>query len=208
MSESGAFGDDTVGVVIERMTVSEALLRHQGLLPTQTPELWENLRPPATDDEIADLRRAITPYALCPEYEHLLRWRNGAVAGPGSWWPILDCGPLLSAADAAEHYRRLVEMCEEWQWHRSWLPITHGAWAQVGIELGEHGRGVIVDGSFPDPPVAIAPSLAAVLHATCEVVANVPDFDRPRRLKSSFDAEIKAILAPIYAAYGATPAIS
>jgi SMI1 / KNR4 family (SUKH-1) len=188
------------------LTVTEALSWLEHLLPSRAPRLWESLRPPATDEEIRSLRLAIAPFELPVDYEHLLRWRNGAQPGPGTWWPILDCGPLLSAGEAAKHYRWLVAEAEECQWHRSWLPIVHDAWAQCGVELdGEH-RGVIVDGSFPDPAVAVAPSLAAVLHATCEFVANVPDFDRSRRLKPSFDPETKPLLAPVYEPYGPIPA--
>lgn len=192
--------------MFQRMTMAEALSRLEDLLPSRAPSLWESLRPPATDEDIGSLRQAVAPFELCSECEQLLRWRNGADPVPGSCWPILDCGPLLSASDAAEHYRWMVDEGEEW--HRSWLPFVHDAWAQCGVELSESHRGVIVDGSFPDPPVAIAPSLTAVLHATCEIVANDPEFDRPRRLKPSFDPEMQALLAPIYEPYGPTPTVA
>lgn len=193
---------------MQRISISEALARLESLLPSRAPGLWEGLRPPATDDEIADLRRAIDPFELSPEYEQFLRWRNGAPLGSVTGWPILNCGPILSAVEAAEHYRWMVAEAEEWQWHRSWLPITHDAWSQCGVELDGETRGAIVDGSFPDPPWAVAPSLTAVLHATCEIVANVPDFDRPRRLKPIYDPEMSALIAPIFELYGPTPTIS
>jgi hypothetical protein len=67
----------------------------------------------------------------------------------------------------------MVAEVDEWQWHRSWLPITHDAWSQCGVELEGETRGAIVDGSFPVRP---GPSLPRWL----------PSFTLPARSSPTF----------------------
>lgn len=146
------------------------------------------------------------PVDVVDDWIDLLRWHNG-----GRWsrrsWPLLDPGHVLGVRETIEHYELLCGVTEEWQWHRSWLPITHDSWSQCGIELGGEHRGLIVDGSFPDPPLALAPSLVAMLHATCAVIEAGLQDDEPVRLPHAYvRVRQKELIDPIYALYGEIPA--
>lgn len=131
--------------------MSDVVAWLERLLPAHEPELWASLQPPAEADELESLRQAASPFEVTDEWPELLRWHNGGPWG-GPWWPLLESGHLLGVRESIEHYQWLCANTEEWQWHRSWLPIVHDGWAQCGIELDGDYRGLIVDGSFPDPP--------------------------------------------------------
>jgi hypothetical protein len=184
------------------VTMPAVIAQLEQVLPAHEPELWANLQPPTTDEELTLLRDAVAPFDVVDEWIDLLRWHNG-----GRWsrrsWPLLDSGNLLGVRETIEHYKLLCGVTEEWQWHRSWLPITHDSWSQCGIELtGEH-RGLIVDGSFPDPPRAVAPSLVAMLHATCAVIEAGLQDEEPVRLPHAYvRVRQKELIDPIYALYG------
>ena len=139
------------------LTVSEAITRLEHLLPVHEPDLWASLQPPATPEAVDALRATIAPHDLPSDIVELLSWRNGGPWG-GPWWPILECVHLLSTDEIIDHYGWLCENTDEWQWCRSWLPIAHEGWNQCGIELDGEQRGLVVNGSFPDPPVPWAPS--------------------------------------------------
>lgn len=188
------------------MTMQEVIARLEQMLPAHEPELWESLRPPAAEEELALLREAVAPFDVVEEWIDLLRWHNGG-QWSRRWWPLLNSGHLLNVGETIEHYKLLCEITEEWQWRRSWLPITHDSWQQCGIELdGEH-RGLVIDGSFPDPPRPIAPSLVAMLHATCAVIEAGLQDEEPVRLAHAYvRVRQKELIDPIYALYGTVPA--
>lgn len=189
------------------LTVSEAITRLEHLLPLHEPDLWASLQPPATPDAVDALRATIAPHDLPSDFVEVLSWRNGGPWG-GPWWPILECGHLLSTDEIIDHYRWLCGNTDEWQWRRSWLPIAHDGWNQCGIELDGEQRGLVVNGSFPDPPAPWAPSLVAVLHATCAALeAKLPS--QPRVFKGpEFESWIEkqaAVVAATYGPYGGLP---
>ena len=88
--------------------MSEVLARLESLLPSRAPGLWEGLRPPATDDEIQRLRRAVDPFELCPEHEQLLRWRNGAPLETERWRSTPGAGDLLTRREEITRLRMQV----------------------------------------------------------------------------------------------------
>jgi hypothetical protein len=134
------------------------------VLPDRAPQLWQSRRPPASPADLDALRRAVDPYEVPDEVLALLRWANGQQGNSPSW-PSVDCGPLLSATQAAEHYSWLRDETEIWQWNPLWLPVTHEGWYQAGVEMTSDHPGAVIDGSFPDPEVrVVAPSLAAMLE--------------------------------------------
>jgi hypothetical protein len=121
----------------------------------------------------------------------------------------VDAGHLLSAGEGVEHYRWLCDETEEWVWHRSWLPIAHEGWYQCGVELDGEQRGLIVNASFPDAAVPLAPSVPAMLHATCATIeAGIPSrpavFEGPEF--ESWLARRAAVVRVTYENYGGLPA--
>lgn len=187
-----------------KMTMPQVLSKLAKLLPSHEPELWESLQPPATGQELELLRESVAPFQVPRDWIELLRWHNGGPWG-GPWWPILECGHLLGTTEATEHYRWLCENTEEWQWHRSWLPIAHEGWNQCGIEGAGDERAHVVDGSFPDAARRIAPSLPALLHATCATIeASIPS--RPTEFSGatydSWRASRDAVVKAAYEEYG------
>ena len=129
------------------------------------------LRPPATEDDLDELRRAIDPYEIPPELVALLRWHNGQERSRASrdLLPIAE-GPLLGTSEAQDVNDFLRNKCEPWQWCPLWVPILQERWSQVGVEVSTEGPGIIIDASFPDPEVQVlSSSLAALLHATADM---------------------------------------
>jgi hypothetical protein len=176
----------------------------QALLPSHEPELWESLQPPATGQALELLRLSVALFEVPTDWIELLRWHNG---GPwdGPWWPILECGHILGTTEVIEHYRWLCENTEEWQWHRSWLPIAHEGWSQCGIDGAGDEQGHVVDGSFPGAARRIAPSVPAVLHTTCATIeAGMPS--RPTEFSGatydSWRASRDAVVKATYEEYG------
>jgi hypothetical protein len=136
----------------------------------------------------------------------LLAWRNGGAWG-GPWWPIIDCGHLLGAGEAVDHYRWLCENTEEWQWRRSWLAVAHEGWNQCGVELNGHYQGLVIDGRFPDPPRPVAASLVALLHGSSAVLeAGLQHEERAETADGTYArVQQTALLRPNYQLYGSTP---
>jgi hypothetical protein len=121
-----------------------------------------------SDSELEALVRVIDPYEIPTDMTALLRWADGQTDG-GNWWPSMECGPLLSARRAAEHYAWLRENVEDWQWSAAWLPIAHDGWNQAALEIAPEGTGVVIDASWPDPARLLA-TLAVMLDVTAEMV--------------------------------------
>jgi hypothetical protein len=190
---------------MQAMTMPEVIARLERLLPVHEPELWASLQPPAAAQDLELLRQSVAPFDVTDDWIDFLAWHNGG-RWSRRWWPLLDSGRLLGALEAIDHYQQLCTITEDWQWHRSWLPITHDSWNQCGIELAGDHRGLIVDGSFPDPPRPLAPSLLAMLHATCAVIEAGLRDEEPVRFPDAYvRVRQKEVIEPIHGLYGAMP---
>ena len=157
--------------------LEEELARLEAVLRRHDPELAGTLNPPVGEDGLEMLRRLILPYALHHDIETLLRWHDGQQ--PARSWPVIESGPLLSAARMAEHHRRMGETCEPFQWSRSWLPVAHEGWYTTVVECALPLAGMVVDASFPDPPSPKAFSLAVVMGRVCDLAEAGLDFRVP-----------------------------
>ena len=149
--------------------LERALDRLGEILRAQAPDVWQSLRPGVSEPELDVLRAAVSPRVLSYEVAQLFRWANGQERG-AAWWPVLECGSLLSAGDAAAKYRSLLAHSEPWQWSAAWVPIAHGGWHQAGVEIDSNSPGVVIDASFPEPPRVIAPTLAVLLEVTADMI--------------------------------------
>ena len=177
--------------------MAEVIERLSRVLPESAPELWDSLRPPVTSADLDELRRAADPFEIPDDVVTMLRWHDGQGNSPGwpPWWPSISCGPLLSAAHAAEHYTWLRDETEDWQWNPLWLPVAREGWNQAGVEMTADRPGVVIDVSFGNPGVIIvAASLAAMLDAAADMIeAGLPleqpsDHDERRRRAALIDA--------------------
>lgn len=165
---------------------------------------------PVQREEFAGLQEAIAPFSIPSDLVELLAWHDGGPWG-APWWPVIDTGHLLGAAEATEHYRWMCDTgdnLQDGQWRRSWLPIAHEQWYQSGIELAGPQTGLIVNASFPHPPVPLAPSLPAMLHAVCATIeAGIPS--RPSVYRGpefkSWVVERAAVVGKVYESYGGLP---
>ena len=151
------------------LTIEPVLERLTSVLRAKAPQVWASLRPSATDSDLDELRRTIAPHEIPTDLAALLRWADGQADG-APWWPSMECGPLLNARRAAEHYTWLRENVEDWQWSAAWLPIAHEGWNQAAFEIAAAGPGVVIDVSFPDAASLLAPTLAAMLDITADML--------------------------------------
>lgn len=149
--------------------IEPVLDRLTSILRKSAPQVWESLRPAVTDSDLDALRRAIDPYEIPTDLIAMLRWADGQADG-AIWWPSMECGPLLSARRAAEHYTWLRQNVEDWQRSAAWLPIAHEGWNQAALEIAPQGPGIVIDASFPDPARLLAPTLAVMLDITAEMI--------------------------------------
>jgi hypothetical protein len=117
------------------------------------------------------LRDAVAPYELPTEVVALLRWADGQDAS-APWWPALESGRLLGAAEAAAHDKWLRDEADEQGRSLSSLlhPLAHEGWCQVGMELLSEGPGAIIDYGFGDQPRVLAPTLAVMLDVTAQMI--------------------------------------
>ena len=81
----------------------------------------------------------------------------------------LQCGPLIGSQTIIEHYTSLAGSASHGSGTHPWVPIVHEGWYQAGIEMDTPERGLIIEGSFPEMPFPVGPSLTAVMHATCDI---------------------------------------
>jgi hypothetical protein len=163
--------------------IEPVLDRLSRVLPERAPGLWESLRSPVTGADLDALRRAIEPYELPHEVVAMLCWADGQDDRRGwpPWWPTVSCGPLLSAARIVEMYRFLLDETEDWQWTPLWLPVAHDGWNQAGVEMTVDRPGAVVDASFGNAAVnVVAPSLAAMLDATADMIDAGVSLEQPR----------------------------
>jgi cell wall assembly regulator SMI1 len=153
------------------LSIEAALERLSTWLSRDGQEVLQSLRPPATDADLDELRRAIEPYEIPPELVTMLRWHNGQPREPEPP-PLLPLpeGPFLGTSDAAKSYKLLTEELEPWQWCRLWIPILQHRWSQTGVEVAPDGPGVVIEADFGNPHQAIvSSSLAALMHATADM---------------------------------------
>jgi hypothetical protein len=150
-----------IGRVLGRL--GEVLAKH-------APDVWKTLRPGVSEGDLEVLRAAVHPHRLSADVTALFRWANGQEPG-GPWWPGMECGPLLSTADAAEHYVWMTaQAVEPWQWSPLWVPIAHEGWNQAGVEIAPDSPGAVIDGSFPEPPRVIAPTLVTLFDVAADMI--------------------------------------
>jgi hypothetical protein len=155
------------------LDIEQVLDRLGGVLPERAPALWKSLRAPVGAADLDALRRTVEPYELPGEVVAMLRWADGQDPERGwqLWWPSISCGPLLSAARAAEQYRFFRDKAEDWQWSPLWLPVAHDGWNQAGVEMVTDRPGAVIDASSHDPDVTVvAPSLAAMLDVAADLL--------------------------------------
>ena len=135
------------------------------------PELAGSIRGPATDLDLEAIHRAVQPLEAPPELIELLRWANGQVRGHTSpWWPAVYEGTLLAAESIAGIYQ---QRCSEAFDGANWpplLPFCGEQLSQASIELSAGRPGVIARTPFDDAIEVVAPSLAAVLEATSDLI--------------------------------------
>jgi hypothetical protein len=82
--------------------MARALRQLADILPTAYPSLWKSFNPPATSEQIAELKSAIEPFPLPAAVETWLRFANGQKWG-SVWWPDFD-GPMMDVKHIIEHY--------------------------------------------------------------------------------------------------------
>ena len=183
---------DTSGVPAEATEIDAVLDRLSVVLRDRRPDLWATLRPGADEDDLESLEQAVAPFDLPSEVCAFWRWADGQEAG-APWWPSFDSGPLLPAYDAANQYTWLRERSADPRWCPLWLPLAHDGRSHVGVEIAADGAGVVVDASLPGPPRVIAPTLAALLDATADLL-EAPDAARgeDRRWRARRDALLDA----------------
>jgi hypothetical protein len=147
--------------------LTEELARLDALLRTHDAELAETLNPSVGNEDLELLRELVLPYQLHPDVETLLRWHDGLEAARS--WPVIS-GPLLSARQIADHHRFMTDICEPFQWSRSWLPFAHEGWYTTVVECALPLAGTVIDASFPDAPSPKSFSLAHVMGRVCDLV--------------------------------------
>jgi hypothetical protein len=158
-------------------TLTEELARLDGILPEHDPELVGTLNPPVREENLEMLRELIRPHELPAELETLLRWHDGQSRSRS--WPLIEAGPLLSAAQIAEHHRHMGSMCEPFQWSDSWLPVAHEGWYTTVVECALPLAAMVIDASFPEPPSPKAFSLAVVMGRVCDLLEAGVEFTIP-----------------------------
>jgi cell wall assembly regulator SMI1 len=185
---------------MNRVTLPVLLERLKRLLPVHEPDVWASLRDPVSERALYELAAVVAPHPLPGEFVELLRWHDGQA---DVWWPLMACGPLLGAAQAAHTYT--LQRDDE-VWHPSWLPIAAEGWYIVGIEMTGEYEGLLIEASSPEMPHPLAPSLTAMLHATCDVLeagirAESVDIDGDEQASR----ERNAIAEGRYVEYGGLP---
>lgn len=154
----------------EDVVVGEALDRLAQVLPVHAPEVWSSLRPPVGEADLHALREAVAPFELPGEVVELLRWADGQEES-APWWPVLEAGRLLSATEAAAYYKWLREEADLRRLYGLIVPIAHEGWDQAGVELVSDAPGAVIHYGFGDQPRVLAPTLAAMLDVTAQMVA-------------------------------------
>ncbi|HEX4467659.1 MAG TPA: hypothetical protein VH025_10765 [Solirubrobacteraceae bacterium] len=159
------------------MTLGESLERLDQLLPEREPEFWATLNPPAIESDLDVLRRVLDPYEPHDELVQLLRWHDGQRDDPSyteGAWPLIECGPMLSALGAREAYQRedlWSELIELGWWSTSWVPLWMTRWSIGVVEMARPLGGLVLDASFGELRARpVAQSLSALMQAVCVIV--------------------------------------
>jgi hypothetical protein len=190
------------------MSLEESLERLDDLLPEREPEFWATLKPPVSESDLDALRRQLDPYELHKELVALLRWHDGQSDpehNEGAW-PLIECGPLLSAQGACEFHAIdfLAESIEIGTWSASWVPITAIRHSVAAVEMAAPLDGLVIDASFGDKPWPRAQSLAAMMHAICVLVEEGFPLREPRGqgLTAERWLEREDLIRPFHTVYG------
>lgn len=140
---------------------ASALERWRRILPTHAPELWHSLRPPASEEDLEQLRRAIDPWPLPASVETWLRFADGSA---GRRFLVVDNCPL-PARQIAESYRQLLEFQPP-----GLLPISYESHVQSSVELQGERTQVVIDTTVSSVEWrVVAPSFPALLHAVADL---------------------------------------
>lgn len=148
--------------------MSEALRRIELDLPALAPALWSSLRGPVDEAELASLRSAIAPAPLPGELETLLRSHDGQPTHD-TWWPTLNCGPLIGARGIVKHTAFFRTHTEPWQWNAAWIPVAQQGWYQAALDSVPSRSGAVIDAGWNDKPHAVAPTLADAVDGVVDL---------------------------------------
>lgn len=127
------------------------------------PGLLATLNLPAGEQEIARLMDAVAPLHVPPDLLLYLRLANGQ--DQSSWWPTLDCGPLLSVDQIIAKYN-FNQAGNGFAWSSHWLPLAQSGWSRAAIELVADRAALLINAELTDPPFVCAPSIASMFRAT------------------------------------------
>lgn len=149
--------------------IAAALQRLDAALPLGAPWLVPTLRPPVIEQDLQALREAVAPWPLPADLCTYLSWHDGQLdAEPYEWWPTLEAGELLPVQRMIRTYESFCAEGFMGPWPRGWLPLTAEGWYATAIELVQDRPAVLIDVSV-DHWQPVAPSLAALFHATADL---------------------------------------
>ncbi|NYD24965.1 SMI1/KNR4 family protein [Kineococcus aurantiacus] len=149
--------------------ITSALQRLDAALTTGAPVLKSTLRPPATEQDLQALHEATAPWPLPPDLVAYLRWHDGqSDASSIAWWPTLNAGVLTPAQYMTRNYQDFCSDGFMGPWPRGWLPLTQGGHYSIALELTAERPAILIDVGV-DGRRLIAPSLAAMFHATADL---------------------------------------
>jgi hypothetical protein len=191
------------GSTLLSVDVLAALDRLDGVVG-KAPELARSLRGPATDGDIDALSIAVEPLAPPPELVALLRWSDGQHGHGSPWWPALEAGTLLDAQSISYAY---TQRCSGRFAGANWpplLPFCGEQLSQASIELSVNRLAVIALTPYDDRIEIVAPSLAAVLEATSDLIESSHPLSPPDSNAgfAEWDAQRLAIVGARYAREG------
>jgi hypothetical protein len=183
------------------ISLRDALGRLDLLLPEKAPTVAAALRAPVTERDLHLLRDAVAPIGLPDDLRELLSWHDGMAFDPPAWWPLMASGPLLSASDISDFYAFCCSDDMPEGWRASWLPIASDRSFSAAVETSGPATGLVIEASEPDEARPLAPSLTAMLHATCEVLES----DLPEHLDRVADQDLhderQRIVSEVYEVY-------
>jgi hypothetical protein len=165
------------------ISIEEALELSENALPS-APWLAASLREPVAEADLDRLRQVVAPLEVPDELVALLRWADGQSAGlprpvPGydtphsPWWPILYAGHLLPASAIVRDYEQRRRFNEEGlSFPAILLPFCGDQLSEASLEMAQDRPGVVVDTMYDGPMSVVAPSLAAMLAATADMITS------------------------------------
>lgn len=144
--------------------LTQSLERMRAALSRSRPGLLATLNPPASDQDIERLARAIDPIPVPAALETWFRFADGQLWSTG-WWPVFN-GPLLGIDEAISLYSVGVEFQP-----RRLFPLSYESHAQISIDLLAGADSPLIDTTVSSTEWRIvAPSLAAAALVVAELV--------------------------------------